>query len=55
MLQKAASGVLAFLPCSRTGVRSVRQNGCGFAGRTFLTIPLAVNIGSISSIYGLWE
>ncbi len=40
MLKKAASGVLALLPYSRTvRVRSARQKGCGLAGRTFLTIP----------------
>jgi len=31
MLKKAASGVLALLPCSRTRVRSARQNGCGLS------------------------
>jgi hypothetical protein len=34
MLKKAASGVLAIVPCSRTRVRSARQKGCGLAGRT---------------------
>ncbi len=44
MLKKAASGVLALLPCSRTRVRSARQKGCGLAGRTFLNIPCLLQI-----------
>jgi hypothetical protein len=51
MLKKAASGVLAFLPYSR----SARQKGCGLAGRTFLNIPLAADVDCPSGIYRLWK
>jgi hypothetical protein len=42
MLQKSASGVLGVLSCSRTGVRSARQNACGLAGRAFFNILLGI-------------
>jgi hypothetical protein len=55
ILKKAASGVLTILPCSRTRVRSARQNGCGLAGRTFLNIPPTNDIQLISGFYLQWE
>ena len=68
MLKKAASGVLALLPCSRTpSVRSAHQKGCGLARgngtswragvgrvrkRTFLNIPMKSGCQRVRQPYG---
>ncbi len=63
MLKKAASGVLVFLPCSRTESTlraSKRLRPCWTdprlrRGHAFLTIPLAADVDHSLGIYRLWE
>jgi len=48
-------GKAAFSPFCRAHVlkvRSARQKGCGLAGRTFLTIPLAAGVNRTLDIRG---